>query len=872
MPSLTTLLRGTTAALTALLVLAQAVPLHAQNIVDSLEVADYREPGEYEIGGVTVTGNTFSDATAIKSIAGLAVGESVRIPGPEITRAVKALMRLRLFTDVQVKLTSAEDDVAFLEIEIQEQPRLSTYRYTGVKKKYHDDLNTELEDVLTKGGIVNENLKRNAANAIADFFEEKGFLDATTAITERVDSIRANAVILTLAIDRGPRVKIDELEFTGNAEVNSRKLRRKMKETKRKRKLFASSKFIPELYKADKEALIAYYNTAGFRDARITSDSLWRDEDGDLDILINLEEGDRYYFRDIAFKGNVLYTDKQLGEVLGISRGDVYDKQLLEERLSFAQDGRDISSLYLDDGYLFFRADPIETSVVNDSIDLEIRIFEGAQATVDQVVIKGNDRTHENVLRRELRVRPGDKFSRSDLIRSQREIVALGFFNPETLDLQTPVNPQRGTVDVVFDVEEKANDQLELSMGYGGRGFGLFGTVGVSFNNFSMRRALEGGAWRPYPTGDAQRLSLRIQSNGRFFASGTLGFAEPWLGGKRPTSLNTNLSYSRFQGRARPDNPELEGRFAIYGANASIGTRLQVPDDNFVVSGGLRFQHFSLRNYQQITGQALFVTDQGETVFDGEYTNIAADFNIARTSIADPTFPMNGSNFSLGIRATLPYSLLGREVTLDQDLEDRFRFIEYHRWNARAEWYKNLFAKLVVKTSVKMGFLGAYNKTIGVSPFERFQLGGNGVNNSQVARNVGTDIISSRGYEVADFENNLVGNSTRPSATSIYNKLAVELRYPISLNPSATFFVLAFAEGANSWRSTRDYNPFDLKRSAGGGIRVFLPMFGMLGFDYGLGFDKIGTNGQVETAAGVFEDPSFSNLGQFNIILGFEPE
>ena len=854
-------------ALAALYVLAQAAPTYGQQVVDSLQVADYGEPGEYEVGAVTVTGNTFSDATAIKSIAGLSVGDPIRIPGPEITRAVKALMKLRLFTDVQVKLTKTVDNVAFLEIEIQEQPRLSRYRYTGIKKKYHEDLNERLDDVLTKGGIVNENVKRNAANEIGDFFEEKGYLDAKTTISEREDSIRANAVVLTLDIDRGPRVKIDELEFRGNTAVNDRKLRRKMKETRRKRKLFATSKFIPAKYKEDKEKLIAYYNTVGFRDARITSDSLWRGEEGDLNILINLEEGNRYYFRDIVWKGNTLYSDKQLSDVLGINRGDVYDKELLEQRLSFSQDGRDISSLYLDDGYLFFRVDPIETAVENDSIDLEVRIFEGAQATVDQVVIKGNDRTHEHVIRRELRVRPGDKFSRSDLIRSQREIVALGFFNPETLDLQTPVNPQRGTVDVVFDVEEKANDQLELSMGYGGRGFGLFGTVGVSFNNFSMRRALEGGAWRPYPTGDAQRLSLRIQSNGRFFASGTLGFSEPWLGGKRPTSLNTNLSYSRFQGRDLQDDSQ-EGRFAIYNAGSNIGTRLQWPDDNFVVSTGVRVQHFSLRNYQQIAGGGgLFVTDRGEAVFDGEYTNIAAEVNLARTSISDPIFPMNGSNFSLGIRATLPYSQLGRDIDNTQTLQERFRFIEYHRWQVGAEWYKNLFAKLVVKTSAKMGFLGAYSKTLGVSPFERFQLGGNGVNNSQVARNVGTDIISSRGYEIADFENNIVGGIGRPSPTSIYNKLSVELRYPISLNPSATFYVLAFAEGANAWRSTRDYNPFDLKRSAGGGVRVFLPMFGTLGFDYGLGFDKIGANGLVNG-----EEPSFSNLGQFNIILGFEPE
>ena len=851
------------------LVLAQAAwpaqDLHAQTL-DSVAIADYADPQEYEIGEVVVTGATFSDATAIKSIAGLKVGETVRIPGPEVTRAVKALMRLRLFTDVQVKLTRTLDDVAFLEIAIEEQPRLSRYRYKGLKKKYHDDLNDRLDGVLTKGGIVSENVKRNAANKVREYFEEKGYLDTEVRITSRTDSLRANAVVLTLNVDRGPRVKIDELEFAGNDNVSDRRLRRLMKETRRKRRIFASSKFQRDEYAADKQKLIDYYNTIGFRDARLLGDSIWREPDGELAIRIDLAEGNRYFFRDIAFKGNIIYTDKQLRDVLGIERGDVYNKELLETRLSFSQDGRDISSLYLDDGYLFFRVDPIETAVEGDSIDLEIRINEGPQATVDNVVIRGNDRTHEHVIRRELRVRPGDKFSRSDLIRSQRELVALGFFNPETLGINTPVNPERGTVDVEFDVEEKANDQLELSMGWGGRGFGLFGTVGVSFNNFSLRKALEGGAWRPYPSGDAQRLSLRFQSNGRFFVSSTLSFSEPWLGGKRPTSLTTALSYSRFQGRDLPDDTQ-EGRFAIYNANVSLGTRLPWPDDNFVGSVGLRTQFYSLRNYNQITGQSLFVTDQGQTVFNGEFTNIALEATIARTSVADPIFPLNGSSVSLNVRSTLPYSLMGREASLSDDIQERYRFIEYHRWNVKAEWYKNLFAKLVVKTSAKMGFLGAWNDEVGISPFERFQLGGNGVNNSQVARNVGTDIISSRGYEIDEFPNNTLGGSQRASATSIYNKFGLELRYPLSLNPNATFYVLGFLEGANTWRSTRDYNPFDLQRTAGGGVRVFLPMFGTLGFDYGLGFDKIGPDGLVRG-----EEPSFQNLGQFNIILGFEPE
>jgi len=849
---------------TALLVLAKAEYASAQTL-DSVEIADYTSPAEYELGGVEVTGAVFSDATAIKSIAGLKVGETVRIPGPEITRAVKALMRLRLFTDVQVKLVRTVDNVAFLELAIEEQPRLSKHRFTGIKKKYHDDLNERLEGVLTKGGIISENVKRNASNKIKEYFEEKGYLDTEVDITERVDSIRANAVVLTLDVTRGPRVRIEDLDFVGNENVKERKLRGLMKETRRKKRLFSTSKFKPEEYAADKEKLVDYYNTIGFRDARILSDSVSRNEDGDLAIKIFLDEGQRYYFRDIAFRGNIIYTDKQLGDVLGINRGDVYNKELLDTRLSFSQDGRDVSSLYLDDGYLFFNVDPVETAVEGDSIDLEIRINEGPQATVDQVVINGNTRTHEHVIRRELRVRPGDKFSRSDLIRSQREIIALGFFNPETLGLNPVPNPERGTVDIVFDLEEKANDQLELSMGWGGRNFGLFGTVGVSFNNFSLKNALEGKAWRPYPTGDAQRLSLRMQSNGRFFFSSTVSFSEPWLGGKRPTSLTTSLNYNRIGNGARRDQ-EGFGNFEIYTGSVNIGTRLRWPDDNFLVSGGFRVQRYDLFNYNR----TVFRTDEGISVSDGQFTNLALEGTISRTSVADPIFPRNGSTFSLSLRVTPPYSLLGRDVDPDASVEKRYGLVEYHRWRANAEWYKSLVGKLVVKTYVKMGFLGAFNPELGRTPFERFELGGAGINNSQLSRFTGTEIVSSRGYEPEDFQNNSLPGQSGTTPTSIFNKMGVELRYPLSLNPSATFFVLGFVEGANSWRNFEDYNPFDVKRSAGLGLRVFLPMFGTLGFDYGLGFDKVNADGSIGPQFGNGE--GLKGLGQLNIILGFEPE
>lgn len=831
--------------------------------VDSLEVVDYSDPKEYEIGGVKVIGATFSDATAIKSIAGLKVGENVRIPGPEITRAVVSLMKLRLFTDVQIRLEKTIDNVAFLELHIQEQPRLSRYRYVGLKKKYHDDLNERLSSVLTKGGIVNENVIRTAKNNIKEFFEDKGYVDTEVNISQRVDSIRQNAVILSLDVNRGRRVRIENILFKGNKHASSRKLRNLMKGTRRRWRIFASSKLIKEKYEEDKEALINYYNNIGFKDARIVKDSIWRNKSGRFLVKIDINEGRRYYFRDIQFKGNTLYSDRQLKEVLGIEKGDVYNKELLTIRLSFSQDGRDVSSLYLDDGYLFFTANPIETAVSGDSIDLELRINEGPQATVNEIKINGNDRTHEHVVRRELRVRPGDKFSRSDLIRSQREIIALGFFNPESLGINTPVNAERGTVDIEFDLEEKANDQLELSMGWGGRGFGLFGTVGVSFNNFSMRNALKRNKWRPYPTGDAQKLGIRLQSSGPYALSTTLSFSEPWLGGKRPTSLTTALNYNRL-GNGFSRSNDNYGSFNIYTGNVNIGTRLTWPDDNFLVSAGLRAQHYALLNYNR---GVIFRTDEGEAVSDGSYTNVALELTIARTSIADRIYPRNGASISLSGRFTPPFSLLGRNVSAASSVQNRYRWIEYHRYRLNLEWYKTLYEKLVFKTYAKMGFLGRYNTKIGRSPFERFQLGGSGINNSQLSRFTGTDIISARGYESNEIPNNF--NQGSEVTTPLFSKMGVEVRYPLSLNPNATFYLLLFAEGVNSWQNFSDYNPFEMKRSAGGGLRIFLPMFGTLGFDYGIGFDKINSDGTVGVTR---EKASIRNLGQLNIILGFEPD
>ena len=634
--------------------------------------------------------------------------------------------------------------------------------------------------------------------------------------------------------------------------MKDRKLRKQLKETKEKGRIFASSKFIKKDYETDKEKLIAYYNTLGYRDAQILYDSLWRNKDGELMIKLKIDEGNQYYFRNIAWKGNSIYETQTLSDVLGIEKGEIYNQELLDTRLRFSQDGRDVSTLYMDNGYLFFQVDPIEVAVEGDSIDLEIRIFEGPQATIDKVVIKGNDRTHEHVIRRELRTRPGQKFSRSDIIRSQREIINLGYFNPESLGINTPVNPQRGTVDIEYTVEEKPSDQLELSAGWGGVQR-VIGTLGVSFNNFSLRNIFNKEAWHPLPQGDGQRLSLRAQTNGDFYQSYNVSFTEPWLGGKKPTSFTAAGFFNRFAYGIR--GTDTYQSFNIKQASVSVGTRLKWPDDNFVTSTALNIQTLSLDNWLR----GLFRSGDGEVVQEGVYNNFSIKQTIARSTVNDPIFPQDGSRISLSVQLTPPYSLFNpNRDYANEPSSERFKYLEYHKWRFDAEWYTPIVGKLILKAQAKIGLLGFYNRKIGTSPFERFQLGGDGINNQQFGF-AGVDIISLRGYEINELEANR-DPSGGTSATPLFDKFTLELRYPLSLNPSSTIYVLAFAQGGNSWKEFRDFTPFDVKRSVGLGLRVFLPMFGVLGFDYGVGFDKTGA------------DRSLKTLGDFNIVLGFEPE
>lgn len=837
------------------------------------------EPKTYEIGAVVVEGAGSRDVNAIKSIAKLREGKQITIPSDQISQGLKGLYRLGLFKNVEIIKDSIVGDVVFMKIRLVESPAMSSYTFSGIKKTRYETLGEIVDGIISKGSIITINKKELAKNKLAEYYIEKGYLDTKIDIEEIADKQKKNSVRLIFNIDKKDRIKIEEINFVGNSAIKERKLKKLMKGTKAKGTLLKKSKFIADDYKEDKKKIIAHYNKLGYRDAIIVNDSIWRTIDGRMMMDITIDEGNQYFYRNITWKGNTIYTDDQLNAVFGITKGEIYNDELLEKRLSFSQDdGRDISSLYLDQGYLFFDVKPVETSIYNDSIDIEMRISEGAQASIDNVVIKGNDRTNEHVIRRELRTKPGEKFSRSDIIRSQRQLINLGYFNPESLDIQTPVNPQRGTVDIVYTVEETPSDQLELSAGYGGFS-GLIGTLGVTFNNFSIQNIRDRSTWNPLPQGDGQRVSVRLQSNSRFFRSYNASFTEPWLGGERPRSFTLGLAASTYD-----QSSFGQGKLAINRFFIGLGSQIKWPDDFFVSNTVLNLETIKLDQFEAGIG-----------VNQGAFRNFNINQTFSRRSVDNQLYPRRGSSVSLSIQLTPPYSLfrsddfwkltqqekeqaifeenlgLGfrNQMTPEQEIEfingiesgRKFKLLEYHKWRFDTEWYFNFTDKLVMAASSKMGFLGSYNSSIGIVPFERYIYGGDGLSNQSTGI-TGATILAARGYETSDFPGNGGAGNRNFSlgGGTIFNKFTVELRYPLSLNPSSTIYALAFMQGGNVWENFRDFNPFDLQRSVGGGVRVFLPMFGLLGFDYGFGLDK-------DPNA-----PNFPGYGKFSIVLGFEPD
>jgi outer membrane protein insertion porin family len=811
---------------------------------------DYSNPQEYEIGGITVSGIEYLDKNVLILLSGLTVGEKIAIPGERISKAIQSLWEQGLFSDVKISSTKIQMDKIFLNIHLEERPRLSRFSFSGVRKAEADALREKIK--LMKGNVVTENLLASTRGTVSKYFIEKGFLNAEVELRQAPDTLLKNNVILFIDVDKKKKVKIKEIIIHGNEELTDAQIRRAMKDTKRKRwyNILKTSKFLDENFEKDQQKIITKYNAKGFRDAKIIQDSVYKAaEENMVNIELKISEGNKYYFRNISWVGNTKHPTKDLNAILGINRGDVFDQSVLESRLFMNPNGRDVTSLYMDDGYLFFSVTPVEILIENDSIDMEMRIYEGKQATINKVFITGNTKTNDHVIMREIRTKPGQLFSRSDIIRTQRELAQLGYFNQETLGVNPIPNPAEGTVDIEYTVEERPSDQIELSGGWGaGR---VVGTLGVVFNNFSAKNFFKKDAWRPLPSGDGQRLSLRAQSNGLWFQSYNASFTEPWLGGKKPNAFSVSVYHSiQSNGQKRYitsngdkiENPSRQG-IEITGVSVGLGGRMQWPDDFFTRYFEATYQHYRINQWPQ------FIFS------DGRSNNFSFKAVIQRNSIDAPIYPRTGSQTSLSVQFTPPFSLLKKtfvDPAVDYEqmpVEEKFKWVEYHKWKFTTSWFTKLAGNLVLNTKAGFGFLGHYNSRIGAAPFERFYLGGSGLTGFALD---GREIIALRGYEDQDV-------SPRTGGT-IINKYTMELRYPVSLNPSATIYGLAFAEAGNTWTQFSKYNPFDVKRSTGLGVRIFLPMFGLFGLDYGWGFDEAPRSGR---------DPATGKpRGQFHFTIG----
>ena len=817
--------------------------INAQEVIklggDSTDI-DFSVPKEYKVGGVTILGAEHLDQGVLVLLSGLAQGDKVQVPGEKFSTAISNLWKQGLFEDIKIT-GKVQGENIFVTITVLERPRLAKFSLKGVTKSEADDIREKIK--LFKGTVVTDRLIASTNSKIKEFFVTKGHMDVKVSIKQEKIEKAENVVILVINVDKGNMIRIKDINLVGTSSIKMWKLRRTFDETKRRFwwNPFNSGKFDEDNYEKDKKALIAKYNGKGFRDAKIIKDSVYRTPGSSKRISIDIvvSEGSKYFFRNVSWIGNSKYTAKTLSEVFGIKKGDVYDQAELDQKLFMNPNGNDISSLYMDEGYLFFNVSPIETMVSGDSIDLEMRIYEGKQATISKVTIVGNTKTNDRVILREIRTKPGQLFRRSDIIRSQRELSQLGYFDPEKMNVTPTPNQATGTVDIEYTVEEKPSDQIELSGGYGGGR--IVGTLGVTFNNFSGRNFFKKQAWRPLPSGDGQRLSVRAQSNGTFFQSYNISFTEPWLGGKKPNSLSVTAYYSvQTNGQKKTatnsagekiDNP-LRQSLDIFGVSVGLGKRLKKPDDYFTLYQELNYQYYTLNNFSSI-----FSFSKGYS------NNIYYKATIQRNNIDKPIFETRGSQISLTGQWTPPYSLFDnkdyRSTTMTD--QERYKFVEYQKYKFTSTFYTPITNKrgadgkearnLILKTSAGFGFLTSYNSAVGISPFERFYLGGSGLTGFALD---GREIIALRGYDDQSL-------SPRTGAAFI-TKYSAELRFPVSLNPQATIYILGFAEAGNSWENSKEFNPFNVYRSTGVGVRVFLPMFGLLGFDYGWRLDDVPSN------------------------------
>jgi len=833
---------------------------------------NYSSPKEYIIADIEVRGIQFLDNNALITLSGLRVGDKIKIPSDDISDAIKKIWNQGIIGNVSIFASKVEGNSIWLVIELTERPRLMRYEFTGVTKTHQSELEDKVE--LVRGKILTDVVIKNTELTVKKYMEGKGFLNAKVNVIQKMDTAVRNSAILQINVDRGKKVRIKDINIVGNTEFSDVKIRSKLgktgeipkfslpstilrgtlkllnpinlahflthKDTATKEEFYdqlshsvklsflKSARYVPTQYKEDKMGLINYMNSKGYRDAEIVRDSVYSVGPRHLAMDIVMEEGNQYYFRDISWSGNFIYDDKTLDNILGIKNGDVYDLELITKKLNYDPTGIDISSLYMDDGYLFFRVDPVEVGIENDSIDIEMRIFEGPQATINEVTISGNDKTSDHVIFRELRTLPGDKFNRSELIRTQRELSQLGYFNPEKVNPNPVPNMATETVDIEWQLEEQPSDQIELSGGWGGA-FGFVGTLGVNFTNFSLREALSLKKFPPM--GDGQRLSLRAQANGRTFQSYSFSFQEPWLGGRKPNSFGISYTYS-VQRRLNTRTNETFGSLEVQGVTVSLGRRVNWPDDFFSINNSLAYLRYDLFNFGQRLG---FST--------GTANSIVFNTTIGRYSTDHPMYPQRGSDVSLSVGLTPPYSLFNDKDYDNIPNEEKYEWVEYHKWNFDARYYMRIIPKLVLAPRVHFGFIGSYSDGAPVGPFERFVLGGDGLTGQNFI--LGNDVIGLRGYPNPntnaagptsltpyDAENQILGGTA-------FVKYVMELRYPVSLSPAATVYLLTFMEAGNSWNNRKNFNPYNLYRSAGVGVRIFMPAFGLLGLDWGYGFDTI---------------------------------
>ena len=809
---------------------------------------------QYTIGEIKVTGTSNYNEQTVVAFTGLKEGEKIYIPGEKLTKVLNKLWDLGLFSDINFYLTNVDGNVADLELEITEVPKLIDVKVRGIKKGKREEIIKDND--LKEGKKVTENLKANVKSYVEKKYRKKGFLNAQANIeTQEVrDSSQVDKLIgvnMTININKGQKVKIKNINFKGNKKFTDAKLRRKMKKTKQKffLRFWKRSKLIPEEYESDKQRVIDFMKEEGYRDARIVSDSISEIDENNIAIDIKVNEGDRYYFGDIEFLGNSVYSDARLKRLIGIRKGDPYNGPLLQKKIAdnSKPDANDVTNLYQNSGYLFSKINPVETNVYNDTIDFEIRIQEGKVAYFNNISVEGNTRTNDNVVYRNLRTLPGRRYSKDAVVKSVRELGQVGYFDPESINPQIQnVNPQAGTLDVNYQVAEQGSSQIQLQGGYGGGGF--IGTLGLSFNNFSMRNLFNKEAWKPIPMGDGQKLSLRAQAS-QTFRNYSFSFTEPWLGGKKPVRLSVSLSRTtQFLFNPISRNANSDRNFSITGVDVGYAKRLREPDEYFTFNAGVGFQHYNLNNYNV----GLFRFPNGQS------NNLSFQLGLSRdNTFVNPIYPLGGSKFNVSAKFTIPYSLFNnvdykqlardREVALEEqdnqalaDIDQkRFNWLEFYKVKFSGEWFNKIWDKLVLRSKIEYGFLGAYNQNRGVPPFERFFLGGDGLGGFTLD---GREVIQLRGYPNQSIMPRSRGGATQSSfndGATIYNKYTLELRYPITLKPSASIYALTFLEGGSSFDEFRNFSPFELSRSAGLGLRIFMPAFGLLGIDFGYGFDPI---------------------------------